>query len=80
MERFFIVRRNNKVLFIQTSDKSMWEVTLSEYSYLKDLKKNNEKASIFRNCVNEVLKSSYSQSDLLSLSPKEKKEVFNNAI
>jgi hypothetical protein len=75
MEKYFVVRRKNQVLFIKISDNSMWETTLAEFSYSNNLKTSMLKADIFRNCVNEVLGTNYSQSDLLSLSPTEKREL-----
>ena len=76
MERYFIVRRGNVVLFIKTNTNSMWEITLAKHTYTAHYNKNMESADIFRNCVNEILKTNYSQGDLLSLSPNAKIEYF----
>ena len=79
MEKYFVVRRNNKVLFIKTSDKTMWETTLAEYSYSKNIKTGMLRADIFRSCINEILNTNYSENgfwQILSLSPKQRKELF----
>lgn len=76
MEKYFIVRRNNEVLFIKTSDKSMWEMTIASYKYSQ--KQIN--ATIFRNAVNEVLNASFSEGDLLSIAPSEKKQLFKREV
>lgn len=73
MEKYFIVRRNNQVLFIKTCDTSMWEKTIAIYKYSA----KHDQAEIFRNAVNEVLKTNFSISDLVCIAPNEKREVFS---
>ena len=76
MNKYFIVRRKNEVLFIKTSDQSMWEETIASYKYSQ----KHDQAEIFRNAVNEVMNTNFSISDLICIAPSHKEELFKKVI
>lgn len=75
-EKYYIVRRKNDILFIKTSDDTMWEKTFCKISYTKNINKWNYEANIFTDCVNEILHTNYVESDLLCIAPNQKQEYF----
>jgi hypothetical protein len=75
MEKFFISRQGNDILFYKESSDSMWQKTLGKYTYGKITNKKILEGEIFVNCVNEILNTKYDLKHLLSISPKEIKKL-----
>lgn len=75
MDRYFIQRKGNTLVFFKTVKNSMWQVAFSEYTF-KNTKDNQYHANIFRNTINEILNENFNCDDLFSISPSGIREVF----